>query len=169
MFYTENNSLRRDLSEEEFNQWKESWLREKGCPFFACSQALYRKVCGSTFICGALFDYTMYKEKQWIKICDVKLSESEDKLPTHSCSACTGSMCLKFDDEHELLVGKSFCKHMNDLYESKKIVVDRSIEKYQATWGAFIIPILGEDAFLTIQDNPKIMEEIQKELDAKKL
>ncbi len=169
MFYTENNSLRRDLSIEEFSQWKETWLREKGCPFFACSQALYRKVCGSTFICGALFDYAMYKEKPWIKVCDVKLSDNEEQLPTHSCAACTGSMCLKFDEEREILIGKSFCKYINDIYESKKITIDRSVEKYQASWGAYLIPVIGEQAYLAIQNNPNLMEEIQKELDAKKI
>ena len=75
----------------------------------------------------------------------------------------------KFDEEHEILIGKSFCEHMNDLYEDKKIVVDRSVEKYQATWGAYLIPIVGEEVYIAIQNNPNLMEEIQKELDAKKI
>jgi hypothetical protein len=137
--------LERNLSEEQFSKWKEEWLREKGCPFFACSQALYRKVCGNTLICGALFDYEMYKTKPWIKECDIELTINEySGLPTKSCSACTGSMCLKVDDDHDLLIGKSFCKFMNDYYETKKYPVDRSIEKYLASWGAFLNPIIGE-------------------------
>ena len=58
---------------------------------------------------------------------------------------------------------------MNDIYEDKKIVVDRSVEKYQATWGAYLIPIVGEEVYIAIQNNPNLMEEIQKELDAKKI
>lgn len=161
--------LERNLSEEQFSKWKEEWLREKGCPFFACSQALYRKVCGNTLICGALFDYEMYKTKPWIKECDIELTINEHSgLPTKSCSACTGSMCLKVDDDHDLLIGKSFCKFMNDYYETKKYPVDRSIEKYLASWGAFLIPIIGEEAYLYIQNNPNIMEQIQKEIQNQK-
>ncbi len=157
--------LSRDLSEEEFGKWKEEWLREKGCPFFACSQAIYRKVCGNTLICGVLFDYEMYKTRPWVKECDIELSIREDSgLPTKSCSACTGSMCLKVDDDHDLLIGKSFCKFMNDYYEANKYPVDRSIEKYIASWGAFLIPIIGEDAYLYIQNNPDIIDRIQKEV-----
>jgi len=107
----------------------------------------------------------MYKTKQWIKECDVALTENAETLPTKSCSSCTGSMCLKFDEVHELLIGKSFCKYINDIYEAKNIPTDRSIEKYQATWGAYLKPIIGEEAYLYVQHNPNIMEEIQKEID----
>lgn len=166
MYEDSQGNLRRDLTEKEFLEWKESWLREKGCPFFTCSQALYRKVCGSTLICGGLFDYTMYKSKPWIKVCDVELATKEDtELPTKSCPACTGSMCLKVDDEHDILIGKSFCKWMNDYYETKKFPVDRSTEKYLTTWGAYLIPIVGEEVFLILQNDPSIIERFQKEIE----
>lgn len=161
--------MERDLTEKEFLEWKEEWLREKGCPFFACSQALYRKVCGNTLLCGALFDYQMYKTKPWVKVCDVELTIDKDSgLPTKSCTACTGSMCLKVDDDHDLLIGKSFCKFMNDYYEANKYPVDRSIEKYIASWGAFLIPIIGLEAYLAIQSNPRLIEKIYNEIEDRK-
>lgn len=170
MFYDKQGNLRKDLTVEEFNQWKQEWLQEKGCPFFVCSQALNRKVCGATFICGVLFDYKMYKDKPWIKVCDIKLSIGEsESTPTSACSACIGSMCLKADSKHDILIGKSFCKSMNDFYETNGLYVDRSLEKYILTWGALLIPIIGEEAYLRIQENPKLMEEIQKKADKEEI
>jgi len=166
MFEDSQGNLRRNMTEQEFDQWKELWLREKGCPFFACGQALYRKVCGNTLLCGCLFDYEMYKSKPWIKVCDIALAVNErEDMPTKSCAACTGSMCLKVEDDHDLLIGKSFCRPMNDYYEASGYPVDRSIEKYIASWGAFIIPVIGEEAYLYIQNNPSIIEKIQGEIE----
>ena len=91
---------RRDMTEQEFNLWKENWLRKKGCPFFTCAQAMFRKTCGSSHMCGVLFDYKKYKEGKWIKVCDIPLQEdTSGNLPTKTCPACLGSMSLKLNEE----------------------------------------------------------------------
>ena len=148
--------MRRDLTEKEFNEWKENWQRQKGCPFFTCSQALFRKVCGQTYICGVLFDFEKYKKEKWIKECNVALTEDDTgKLPTKICPACTGSMSLKMNHSSGRLVCKSWCPVMNKWYQDLGYEVDNSLEKYSLSWGAFLIPVIGEQAYLDLIDNPE--------------
>lgn len=148
--------MRRDLTEKEFNEWKENWFKQKGCPFFVCSQALFRKVCGQSYLCGVLFDFEKYKSEKWIKECDVKLSQDDTgKLPTKICPACTGSMSLKVDAKTGKLLGKSWCPVMNQWYKSLGYDVDKSLEKYAMGWGAFLIPVIGEEAYLELINNPE--------------
>ena len=159
---------KRNWKESEFNKWKENWLREMGCPFFACSQVLYRKVCGNTYMCGVLFNYEMYKNRRWLKVCDVKLAQ-DDKgvLPTKVCPACTGSMCIKVSQNTGQLISKSWCKIMNDHFENMGYVVDRDLEQYIFSWGAFLVPIIGETAYLSLSSDPnklsKLVAEYMKE------
>lgn len=149
------------MSEKEFNEWKENWLRKKGCPFFTCSKALFKKTCGSSLICGSVFSYKMYKEKKWIKECDVELQEDvNNALPTKICPSCLGSMCIKMNEETGELIGESFCKLMNDFYERQGINIDRHNEKYILSQGVWIIPFIGEEAYLNIANNPEKIKEI---------
>ena len=147
--------MRKNLSEKEFNTWKEGWMREKGCPFFACSKAMFRQECGNGDICGCLYNYNMYKVKKWTKECEIKLTRDESKkLPTLICPSCTGSMTLKVNDETGKVIGKSWCKLMNDFFEREGYEVDRHLEKYIFSLGVFMIPIIGEDAYLRSLENP---------------
>lgn len=158
--------MKRDLTEKEFNEWKDKWMRKKGCPFFTCSQALFRKSCGNTFICGVLFDYKKYKSERWIRECKVELSEDEtNKLPTKICTACTGSMSLKINRETGKISGKSWCPIMNTWYKEIGYDIDRSLEKYALSWGAFLIPVIGEEAYLELVNNP---DEFKKYLEDQK-
>ena len=155
--------MKRNLTEEQFNEWKTEWLKEKGCPFFTCSQAAFRKVCGNSYLCGFISDYKMYKNNKWIKVCDVKLAEDDTgELPTKICAACTSSMCLKVNHSTGDGIGISPCKLMNNYYERKKYKVDRKLEKYILSWGAFFIPIVGEKTFLEMANDPDIVNKIQK-------
>jgi len=150
----------KNLNEEEFEKWKEEWFKEKGCPFFACSQALYRKVCGKTFLCGSLFDYNGYIKDRWIKECDIKLSQDEEgKFPTKSCPSCMGSMTLKTDAESGTLYADSWCPVMNNWYEASGVKVFRGNEKYAATWGVYIIPLVGEKSYLEMLQDPSKLQE----------
>jgi len=141
--------MRRDLSEDEFIEWKRQWLLEKGCPFFTCAQAVQRKVCGKDYLCGVLYDYEKYKLGEWRQVCDVQLElDTEEKFPATCCPSCTNSMCLSLEEK----VGKSCCPYMNDFYEdSLGIETDRSLEKYFGSLGSFVIPFAGEDAYLKLQ------------------
>jgi len=151
------------MSETDFNNWKEGWYKNKQCPFFACSQILNRKVCGNSYVCGCLYTYNMYKTKKWIKECDVKLTEDEKKeFPTKSCPACANSMCLKINHETGEAWAQSPCKLMNDFFERKNIKVLRNLEQYILTWGVYLIPIIGEEGFLKLKENPKLLENITK-------
>jgi len=155
--------LRKNFTEEEFEQWKQGWFEEKGCPFFACSQALYRKVCGKTFLCGSLFDYDGYKNDKWIKVCDIKLAQDEEnKFPTKNCPACMGAMTLKSDHESGILYSDSWCPVINNWYEEAGIKVFRKNEKYGVTWGAYIIPLVGEQAYLEMIKDPKKFKEFME-------
>lgn len=152
--------MRKNFTEDEFNSWKENWFKEKGCPFFACSQAIFRKVCGSTFICGSLFDYQGYLKDKWIKECDVKLSQDEEgKFPTKSCPACTGSMSLKAESNSGLLYSDSWCPVINNWYEQAGIKVIRTNEKYCTTWGVYIIPLVGEEAYIELLKDPQKLQD----------
>lgn len=158
--------MKRDFTEKEFDNWKKNWFKEKGCPFFVCSQALFRKVCGQTFLCGVLFDFEKYKNEKWIKECNIELAQDESgKLPTKMCPACTGSMSLKIRDKN-VLVGKSWCPVMNNFYEQIGYKIDRSLEQYALSWGAFLIPVIGEKAYLDLIESPdefkKYIEEQKK-------
>lgn len=156
--------LKRDLPEKEFEQWKEEWMREKGCPFFACSQAFVRKVCGGSYLCGVLYTYEMYKQNKWVKVCDINLAEDiKNVLPTKTCPACTGSMCIKIDSETNTPVGQSWCKLMNDYYQRNKIKVKRHLEKYIFSWGTYLIPLVGETAYLELAKNPEALNKFLKE------
>jgi hypothetical protein len=156
--------MRRNLTEKEFNKWKEGWMKEKGCPFFACSQALFRDVCGKAYLCGVLYDYEMYRTQKWTQECDVKLTEDQSKnLPTKICPSCMGSMCMKIDPDTGKMTGKSWCKLMNDFYEASGISVDRSWEKYIFSTGVWLLPIIGEEAYLELYNNPNRIEEMLNE------
>ena len=154
--------LRRDLTEEEFNKWKDQQMKNiYQCPYFSCAQAFVRKVCGTTYLCGVLFDYKMYKEKKWIKVCDVKLAEdTQEKLPTKMCPSCTGSMCIKINHETGIPIGQSWCKIMNDYYERNNLKVDRHLQKYLLSWGVYLIPLIGEAAYLELIKDPELVEKI---------
>jgi len=148
--------MKKDLDKKEFEEWRNGWYREKGCPFFICSQSFFRSVCGSSYICGQLYNYDKYKEGKWIKDCDIELATDEvGNLPTKSCPACLGSMSLKVDDQTGELKGKSICPLMNDFYETVGYDTDRSLEKYLTQDAAFIVPFIGEEAYLDIKDNPQ--------------
>ena len=154
--------MRRDFTEKEFNDWKEGWFKQRGCPFFVCSQALFRKVCGQSYLCGVLFDYEKYKKEKWIKECNVGLAQDETgKLPTKMCPACTGSMSLKVGNK--VLIGKSWCPVMNNWYEQLGYEIDRSLEQYATGWGAFLIPVIGEKAYLELVNNPEEFKKYIKE------
>ena len=158
--------MKRNMNEKQFNEWKENWHRQKGCPFFACSQALSRSVCGQSLLCGVLFDYEKYKKEKWIKECDIKLAEDETgKLPTKICPACTGSMSLKLDHNTGELIVKSWCPVMNTWYENIGYKVDRSLEKYAFGWGAFLIPVIGEEAYLNLVNNPEEFKKFLRKSD----
>jgi hypothetical protein len=153
--------MRKNLSEKEFNQWKEEWMREKGCPFFACSQALYRNVCGRAYLCGVLYDYKIYQTQKWEKECDIGLPEDKSNtLPTKICPACTGSMCFKIDTDTGKFLSKSWCKIMNDFYVNMGYAIDRSWEKYIFSFGVFLLPIIGEEAYLDLCRHPEKFEEM---------
>jgi hypothetical protein len=147
--------MNKNFTEEEFNKWRQEWFEEKGCPFFACSQALFRKVCGKTFICGSLFDYAGYKKDKWIKVCDVKLEQDEEgKFPTKSCPACMGAMSLKTDSETGTIYSDSWCPVINNWYEASGIKVIHNNEKYSSTWGVYVLPLIGEKAYLEMLKDP---------------
>jgi hypothetical protein len=153
--------MRKNLIEKEFNEWKENWMRGKGCPFFACSQAFFRDVCGRAHLCGVLYDYKMYQTQKWIKECDIELSEDKSNtLPTKICPACTGSMCFKIDTETGSFLSKSWCKLMNDFYVNMGYKVDRSWEKYIFSMAVFFLPIIGEEAYLDLCQNPDKLQEM---------
>jgi hypothetical protein len=155
--------MKKDLTKEEFNKWKDGWYRDKGCPFFICSQSFFRSVCGSSYICGQLYDYDKYKEGKWIKECDIELAKDVNKkLPTSICPSCIGSMSLKINEETGEIIGKSICPLMNDYFKNMGYKINRSLEKYLTQDAAFIIPFIGEEAYLKIKDNP---EELKKQLD----
>ena len=165
--------MEKNMSPEEFEKWREEWFKEKGCPFFACSQALFRKVCGKTFVCGCLYDYNGYKKDKWIKVCDVKLSQDEDtKFPTKSCPSCMGSMSLKTDQETGTIYSDSWCPVINNWYEAQGIKVFRNNEKYASTWGVYIIPLIGEKNYIEMIKDPekfkKFMENPEKYKDNEK-
>ena len=144
--------MRKDLTEKEFNEWRSNWYKENGCPFFACSQSSLRSVCGSSYVCGILYDYKKYKTEKWIKECDIDLAQDQtNKLPTKICPACLGSMSLKIEEETNELLGKSICPLMNDFYKAMGYKVDRSLEKYLTQDAAFIFPFIGEEAYLNIK------------------
>lgn len=147
--------MRKNLTKKEFDKWKEGFMREKGCPFFACSQAMFRQECGNGDICGVLYNFEMYKVKKWTKECDVELTtDLTEELPSKICPSCTGSMTLKINNESGEVVGKSWCKLMNDFYEKKGFKVDRYLEKYLFSLGVFMIPLIGEEAYLRSLENP---------------
>lgn len=158
--------MKRNLTEKEFNEWKDTWSRAHHCPFFACSQSLFRDSCGRSSICGVLFDYKRYKTEKWIKECDIELAyDTSGMLPTQMCPSCFGSMCMSFNENGQL-TSKSWCKLMNDFYENKGFPIDRSLEKYILSLGVFFIPILGEKAYLEMSE--KSFEEIIKSIKEKK-
>lgn len=160
---TDLTKPRKDWDRETFEKWKEGWYRDKGCPYFACSQALFRKVCGNTFLCGNLFDYKAFKNKKWIKECDIKLAQDETgEMPTKSCPGCMGSMCLKRDGETGTLYADSWCPIMNNWYASQGIKVNRKNEKYLNTWGVYIIPITGEKAYLEMVKSPELLKKFME-------
>ena len=151
--------MNRNMTEQEFNAWRQEWLREKGCPFFTCSQVLNRKTCGNTLLCGCLFNYEMYKTKKWIKVCDIKLTEDEKKeFPTKMCPSCTSSMCLKMNHQTGEAWAQSPCKLMNDFFERKGMKVLRRLEQYILTWGVYLLPIIGEEGFLKLRNNPEVLK-----------
>jgi len=157
--------MRRNLTEEEFNKWREKWMREKGCPFFTCAKALFRKECGTTDLCPILFSYKDYKIRKWSKVCDEKLVEDNENIfPTKICPSCTGSLSLKVDSETGEIVSQSWCKFMNDFYEKKGFKVDRKNEKYIMSMGTFFIPIIGEEAYLDLINNPDKVDNILNEI-----
>lgn len=159
-------SPRKDMSPEEFEQWKSEWFKNKGCPLFACSQALFRKVCGKTFLCGCLFDHIGYQKDKWIKVCDVKLDQdTEGKFPTKSCPGCVGSMSLKTDSETGIIYSNSWCHVINNWYEANGIKVIRNNEKYAATWGVYIIPLVGEKEYLDLINNPEKFKQFMENPD----
>jgi len=154
--------MKKDLTEKEFNKWKDGWYRDKGCPFFICSQSFFRSVCGSSYLCGQLYDYDGYKKGKWIKECDIELvMDSKNILPTKICPSCIGSMSLKISNDEEV-VGRSICPLMNDFFKISGYKIDRSLEKYLTQDAAYIVPFIGEEAYLKIKDDPK---ELKKQLD----
>ena len=152
--------IKKGMSEKEFIDWKLNWFKEKGCPFFACSQVYERKVCGKDYICGALYDYNKYLKYEWKQECDVQLeTDLEEKLPANCCPSCTNSKCVVEG------TAKSCCPYMNDFYEDEvHIPVDRSLEKYFLSMGSYAIPVLGEEAYLDLNNNFELfVETIKKE------
>lgn len=155
---------KKDWTEAEFEKWRDGWMREKGCPFFSCSQALFRHVCGESYMCGVLFSYKDYKEKNWTKVCDIKLDEDKTgKLPSKICPACTGSMGLKVDHDTGRLICSSWCRLINNLYEEMGYIVDRKLEKYMTSWGTFLIPVIGEENYLQMLSKPEEFEKFVKQ------
>lgn len=150
--------MKRNMTEAEFIEWKKDWFQKKGCMFFTCNQVYDRKVCGKDYICGALYDYNKYMKNEWKQECDVEL-EMDDKeiFPANCCLSCTNSNCIEEN------IGKSCCAYMNDFYEDDlHLKVDRSREKYFLTMGSYIIPALGEQAYLDLNNNLDLFLDVIK-------
>ena len=64
-------------------------------------------------------------------------------------------MTLKINDKTGKVLGKSWCKLMNDFFEREGYEVDRHLEKYIFSLGVFMIPIIGEEAYLRSLENPE--------------
>lgn len=141
--------MKKGMTEKEFLEWKTNWFKEKGCPFFTCNQVYERKVCGKDYICGALYDYPKYLKYEWKQECDIQLEiDSDETFPADCCPSCTNSNCISENKGH------SCCPYMNDFYEDElKLKVDRSLEKYFLSMGSYIIPALGEQAYLELNNN----------------
>ena len=142
------------MTEKEFIDWKINWFKEKGCPFFTCSEVYDRKVCGKDYICGALYDYKKYLNYEWKQECDVQLEiDKENYFPADCCPNCTNAN-----------IEKSCCPYMNDFYEDElNLKIDRSLEKYFLSMGSYIIPTLGEQAYLDLNNNFELfLETIKK-------
>ena len=114
------------MSLEEFSEWKEEFLRNKGCPFFCCKRSLVDSDCGTKRVCGVLTNFSNLKDP-WQEECSLDLSTDDQKpfpYPTPICSACTGTSA--FYEQAEQIKCKSICFLINDRAEQFEYSVDRS-------------------------------------------
>jgi hypothetical protein len=151
------------MSLEEFKEWKEGFLKDKGCPFFCCKRSLVDKDCGSKRICGVLTNYVNIDD-DWQEECTLDLTSKDPTpflYPTPNCITCTGTSAFYETDKIHC---KSICFLINDRAEQSNIPVDRSFEKYLPTFGAFIVPLFGEETYLSINSTVdlKLTEKIEK-------
>ena len=147
--------LNKKMSLDEFSEWKEEFLKNKGCPFFCCKRSILDKDCGTKRACGVLTNYQNI-EDPWEEECALDLSSQDKTLfvnPTPICSACTGTSCFYYDEKSDFVKCKSICFLINDRAEQSHFEVDRSFEKYLLTLGAFVVPLFGEEIYSRMSDD----------------
>ena len=154
--------LNKKMSLDEFSEWKEEFLRNKGCPFFCCKRSLVDPDCGSKRACGILTNYKNINDP-WEEECTLDLL-SKDPIPfpypTPICSACTGTNC--FFETKDGLLCKSICFLINDEAEKAFFDIDRSYEQYLLTLGAFVVPLFGEEIYnkMSVSIDKQLSEKI---------
>ena len=161
-FYEENGVLRRNLSEQEFNQWKEFYNKFLiGCPDYVCSDLREDRLCGIDTTCPTHSTYESYKDEvyQCTQLTDTFGEKMEGfnrkgifnnkqvfdyvyknsvytQAPNFSCLSCAGKMnyCI---DENNKIVYRSWCKTLNDYWVKNNLaksnsLLDRSLEKFKS-------------------------------------
>jgi len=161
-YYGPDGRIRRDLSEKEFNDWKEFYNRFIiGCTDYICSDNHPKKLCGIDTTCPTHSTYESYKGEanQCSQILDILSSKMEGikkdgpitnkdvfdavykncvyvQAPNISCLSCAGKMNYCINDKNEIIC-RSWCKILNDYWEKNELakhnsILDRCLENYKS-------------------------------------